>query len=139
MDPRRRLLRHGIVLFLLGIVTGLALPAMLNTRMGLAAHLEALMNGMFLMIVGLAWTELRLSARAARLVPPVLLYGTYGNWVLTLAGAVLGTKKATPIAGAGFGAGVAAEWAVYVGLSTIVLAMLFVLGTFVVSTWRKAE
>ena len=136
MDPRRRLLRHGLVLFLVGLVTGLAVPAFRNPRMALSGHLEALLNGMFLMIVGLAWVELKLSARAQRVIPPVLLVGTYGNFALTLAGAQLGTKKATPLAGAGFGASDAAEWAIYGGLGVVVLAMLYVLGTFVLSTWR---
>jgi hypothetical protein len=44
----RRLMWHGILLFLLGLVTGLAEQRFTNPRMGLAAHLEGVMNGTFL-------------------------------------------------------------------------------------------
>jgi (hydroxyamino)benzene mutase len=49
MDDRgRRLLWHGLPL-LLGLVTGLFAQQLTNPRMGLAAHLEGLMNGTFLL------------------------------------------------------------------------------------------
>ena len=40
MEYRRRLLFHGIALFLIGLLTGLAEQHFANVRMGLAAHLE---------------------------------------------------------------------------------------------------
>ena len=36
---------HGMLLFLLGLLTGFAEPHFGNVRMGLAAHLEGVMNG----------------------------------------------------------------------------------------------
>ena len=97
MHIRRRLIRHGFVLFLLGLLTGFAIPAMLNPRAGLAAHLEGVLNGMFLLIAGLAWTELRLTERAGRVLSGLLLFGTYANWVAVTASGILGTSKGTPI------------------------------------------
>jgi hypothetical protein len=44
----RRLMWHGMFLFLLGLVTGFAEQNFANVRMGLAAHLEGVMNGTFL-------------------------------------------------------------------------------------------
>jgi len=44
----RRLMWHGVLLFLLGLLTGLVEQRFTNVRMGLAAHLEGLMNGTFL-------------------------------------------------------------------------------------------
>ena len=41
----RRLLRLGMLLFLLGLATGLLVPALANTRLGLSSHPEGLMNG----------------------------------------------------------------------------------------------
>lgn len=38
----------GLVLFLLGLFTGFAVPALKNPRMALSSHLEAVLNGMFL-------------------------------------------------------------------------------------------
>jgi heme/copper-type cytochrome/quinol oxidase subunit 2 len=56
MDYRRRLLWHGIALFLIGLFTGLAEQHFANIRMALAAHLEGVMNGTFLIavVIGLA-------------------------------------------------------------------------------------
>ena len=48
----RRLMWHGMCLFVLGLVTGFAEPHFANMRMGLAAHLEGLMNGTFLVALG---------------------------------------------------------------------------------------
>jgi len=36
-----------------------------NIRMALAAHLEGVMNGTFLLAVGAIWSEVRLSSRAS--------------------------------------------------------------------------
>jgi hypothetical protein len=64
MDYRRRLLFHGMALFLIGLLTGLAEQHFTNVRMALAAHLEGVMNGTFLLAVGAIWSEVRLSSRA---------------------------------------------------------------------------
>jgi hydroxylaminobenzene mutase len=39
---------HGMLLFLLGLLTGFVEQRFANVRMGLAAHLEGVMNGTFL-------------------------------------------------------------------------------------------
>lgn len=136
MDLRRRFLRHGLLLFLLGLATGLVVPAMTNPRAGLAAHLEGVMNGMFLVVVGLVWPELRLSERAGRVLSWLLLFGTYANWATTTATGVLGTSKGTPIAGAGFGAAPLAESLVYGALVLVGLTMLAAGFGLVVGAWR---
>jgi hydroxylaminobenzene mutase len=137
MDLRRRLLRHGLLLFLVGLVTGLVVPAMTNPRAGLAAHLEGVMNGMFLVVVGLAWPELRLSERAGRLVAGLLLLGTWANWGATTASAVLGTSKGTPMAGAGFAAAPLVENAVYATLAVVALTMVGGSVGLVIGAWRR--
>jgi hypothetical protein len=43
----RRLMWHGMFLFLLGLITGLLEQRFTNMRKGLSAHLEGLMNGHF--------------------------------------------------------------------------------------------
>jgi len=48
-----KLIRYGILLFLLGLLTGFAVESMKNPRMGLSSHLEGTMNGMFLILIGL--------------------------------------------------------------------------------------
>ena len=101
MNAKPGLVRHGLTLFLAGLATGFFVPLTLNPRAGLSGHLEGVMNGTFLVALGCAWPELRLGASAGRLVYGLVIFGAWANWAGTLLSAVLGTSKATPIAGAG--------------------------------------
>ena len=93
----------GMLLFLLGLVTGLVEQRFTNMRMGLAAHLEGVMNGTFLVAVALGaiWTEVKLPPPAKATAFWTALYGTYANWLTTTLAAVLGTAAANPITAAG--------------------------------------
>ena len=128
---KRNLLRNGMILFLLGLVTGLLVPQLHNPRAGLSAHLEGVMNGMFLVVAGLAWDELRLPERVRRAAYGLVLLGTWLNWGTTLLTGVLGTSKATPIAGAGFRGSDAAEGVVLALLVLVALAMISALAIFI--------
>ncbi len=79
----RRLKWHGIVLFLVGLFTGFAETHFANVRMGLAAHLEGVMNGTFLLALGAAWPGIRLSARMQAIAFWTVLYGAYA-WELDI-------------------------------------------------------
>ena len=103
-DTKRRLLFHAFLLFLLGLLTGIAVPQFKNTKLGLAAHLEGLMNGMYLALLAFAWKELRASPRTQRLIFGLSLFGTYLNWFATGLAGVFGTSPLTPISGAGYSA-----------------------------------
>jgi (hydroxyamino)benzene mutase len=92
---------HGMFLFLLGLLTGFAETKFANMRMGLAAHLEGVMNGTFLLALGAAWSEVRLAPLAKKIGYWAALYGTYANWLTTTLAAVLGTAALSPITGAG--------------------------------------
>jgi hydroxylaminobenzene mutase len=133
-----RLLRHGLLLFFLALVTGFAVPEMVNPRAGVAGHVEGLMNGMFLVVVGLAWPALRLSERAGRVVSWLLTFGTYANWAATTASGVLGTSKGTPVAGAGFQGSPLAESAVFGVLVLVGLSMTAACAVLVSRAWRAA-
>jgi len=123
-DVRRRLIWHGIFLFLLGLLTGfLVNRAFTNPRMGLSAHLEGVMNGTFLAVLGAVWGELRLPARAATAAFWLALYGTYVNWGATLLAAVFGTSRGTPIAGAGYAAAPWQENLVTSGFLSVAVAI----------------
>jgi hydroxylaminobenzene mutase len=93
----RRLIRHGVLLFLIGLVTGLQERRFKNMRMALSAHLEGVMNGTFLIALGAIWGHVKLPPNAARVARWTLLFGTYGNWFFTALGAALGTAAANPI------------------------------------------
>ena len=100
-STNRSLMWHGMFLFLIGLLTGFAETHFANTRMGLAAHLEGVMNGTFLIALGAVWTEVRLSPRTKAIANWAVLYGTYGNWLVTSIAAVFGTAVLSPITAAG--------------------------------------
>src|SRR5215471_10134018 len=100
-SPNRRIMWHGMFLFLLGLLTGFVEQRFANIRMGLAAHLEGLMNGIFLLALGTAWTEVRLAPPAKAIAYWAALCGTYGNWFVTTLAAVFGTAALSPITAAG--------------------------------------
>jgi len=133
-DSGRRLLWHGMFLFLLGLLTGFAERSFANTRMGLAAHLEGVMNGTFLLALGAAWPQVKLPVRAKKAAYWSALYGTYANWVVTALAAIFGTGALSPITASGFRAQAWQEGLVTFGFLSvgvaIVAATLLLLGGF---------
>jgi hydroxylaminobenzene mutase len=115
----RRLMWHGMCLFLLGLLTGFVESRFTNVRMGLAAHLEGVMNGIFLLALGAVWTSVRLSPRAKTIAFWIVLYGTYGNWLATTLAAIFGTAALSPITGAGHSGLVWQESVVTIGFMTV--------------------
>ena len=100
-NANRRLMWHGMLLFLLGLFTGFAETHFANVRMGLAAHLEGVMNGMFLLALGAAWNELRLAPAPKSAAFWLALYGCYMNWFFVALAAVFGTGALSPITAPG--------------------------------------
>lgn len=88
----------GILLFLLGLLTGLAVPKLKNPRMGLASHLEAVTNGMFLVILGLIWPRLELPQAWLAVAFWLVVYAAYANWLATLLAASWNAGTLMPIA-----------------------------------------
>jgi hydroxylaminobenzene mutase len=125
-DPRAaRLVFHGLVQFLLGLVLGALVATMANPRMGLASHLEGVMNGTFLLALGAAWGHVRLSERAAKAAVGLLLYGSYANLIATAISAWTGAGASMmPLAGAGHAGPAWAEAVVPALLGSLSLAML---------------
>src|ERR1700686_3383426 len=100
-NTNRRLMWHGMFLFLIGLLTGFAETHFSNVRMGLAAHLEGVMNGTFLIAVGAVWTDVRLSPPLKVAAYWSALYGTYANWAVTVLAGIFGTAALSPISAAG--------------------------------------
>jgi hydroxylaminobenzene mutase len=123
-DSKRRLLWHGMFLFLLGLLTGLVEQKFSNPRMGLAAHLEGVMNGTFLLALGAVWMEVRLSPRPKAAAYWCSLYGTYANWAVTTLAAVLGTGAMSPITAAGYSAQAWQESLVTIGFLTVGIVII---------------
>jgi hydroxylaminobenzene mutase len=120
----RRLMWHGMCLFLIGLLTGFVEQRFTNMRMALAAHLEGVMNGTFLVAVGAVWGEVRLSAPARAIAYWAMLYGTYGNWLVTTLAATFGTAALSPLTGAGHSGQPWQELLVTVGFMSVGVAIV---------------
>jgi hydroxylaminobenzene mutase len=93
-----RLVQLGIFLFLIGLLTGFVSPKLANPRMGLSSHLEGIMNGFFLVLLGLLWPKLILSRFWLAIAFWLAIYGTFANWTATLMAAIWGAGSSMPIA-----------------------------------------
>jgi (hydroxyamino)benzene mutase len=91
----------GVLLFLLGLLTGFGIPMFRSPRIGLSAHLDAIESGLALIAFGLLLPHLTISPGWASAIAYVLWISLYVLWLGLLAGAVYGTGRVFPIAGAG--------------------------------------
>ncbi|MCF8258805.1 MAG: hypothetical protein K9J06_14720 [Flavobacteriales bacterium] len=130
-----RLLFFGMLLFLFGLLVGLAIPALANPRMGLASHLEGVMNGMFLMVLGLVWNRLSLSDRWLKVTYGLILYGTFANFFAVLLAAITGAGSMMPLAG-GIAGATWQEAIISFLLVTLALAMVAVCGLVLKGLYR---
>lgn len=127
----------GAILFVLGLISGFAVGSMANPRMGLASHLEGVMNGTFLLVVGLGWSRLELSESMQRITYWLLVYGTFANWLFVQLASMFGTSRMTPIAGAGYEGLPWQESLVSAGLLSVGITMLLGCGLLVWGFARK--
>jgi hydroxylaminobenzene mutase len=138
-DTSRRLIWHGVFLFLLGLLTGFVVMSLKNPRMGLSAHLEGVMNGIFLIAIGAAWPKVNLASRAASFAFWLALFGTYVNWATVLLGAAWGTSQLSPIAGAGHAAAGWQETIVNILLYSLSVAIVACVAIILWGLRRKAS
>src|ERR1700761_1253782 len=123
----------GLVLFLLGLLTGFAIPAMRNPRMALSSHLEAVLNGMFLVLLGLLWPHLHLPNAWGVTAVVLIVYSAYANWLTALLAAAWGAcRKLAPIAAADHEASAAKEGLVSFLLVSLSLAIVVGVGIVIV-------
>lgn len=129
-----RLLQLGILLFLLALLVGLAIPKFAVPRLGLSTHLLGIMQGTFLMVMGLLWPKLRLGHALSRLAVFLAAYGCIAAWAANLAAALWGAGNGMlPIAagqshGSALQEGIIAIALRSAGLSLIAFAALVLWG-----------
>lgn len=133
-----RLIEAGILLFLIGLFIGLAVPVFENPRMGLSSHLESLFNGLYLMVVGVIWERIALGMRAKRALLVLLIYGTFANMTATLLAAIWGAGEMMPIAGMGMTGSSIQELVIAILLVSLALAMI-VATTMILVGLRKGR
>ena len=112
-------------LFLVGLITGFFIMNFTNPKMALAAHLEGVMNGTFLVVAGFIWNELLITERLRKILYGTILYGTFANWFFSLLSAEFGTSNTTPLSGAGYTGTPIQETLVTAGLASVGITMVF--------------
>ena len=120
-----RLLFLGVLLFLFGLIIGLFTPMMTNPRMGLSAHLEGILNGMFLVVLGLIWNKILLNDTWLASAFWLTLFGSFANFVAVSVAAITGAGKMMPIAGGKEGTSIVEGFISFL-LISLALAMIFV-------------
>lgn len=135
-----RLIWYGVLLLLLGLLTGFAIPAMTNPRLGLSSHLEGTLNGMLLILFGLLWSKLNLSEKLLKWTFGLALFGTFTNWFTTLLAAIWGAgAEMMPLAGGGHTGTDWQEIVIMFGLISLSLAVVSVCGILLWGLKTKAQ
>ena len=124
----RQLVWHGVVLALLGSLSGFAPMVVANPRMGLAAHLGGIMNALLLLALAAVWSAVTLTPKRDLRATRLLFIGAYGNWAITLLASMTGAREFAPLAGAGHGASPAIEKATLLLITLAALCTLAGLG-----------
>ena len=123
----------GLVLFLLGLLTGFAVPALKNPRMALSSHLEAVLNGMFVVLLGLLWPHIHLPNAWGATAVILVVYSAYANWLAGLLAAAWGAgRKLAPIATGNHEASAAKERVVSFLLVSLSLSSVVGVGIVIV-------
>ena len=80
MRQAHRLIQFGMFLFLLALLIGLTIPLFKIPRLGLSAHLLGILQGIFLIVVGLLWHKFTLNIATSRVLFWLVLYGCFSAW-----------------------------------------------------------
>jgi len=122
-----RLLQAGVLLFVIALLVGLAVPRFAVPRLGLSAHLLGIMQGLFLMVTGVLWPRLKLTRAASRIGFWLALYGCFAAWSANMLAAVWGAGNSMlPIAAGQAHGNVLQEATIATGLRTAAAALIAV-------------
>lgn len=124
----RGMIKHGFILILIALVSGLLVGAMPIPRLGLSAHTIAIVSGVLLIAVGAIWSQFSLSPKNTKLMYWAWLYSSYTNWLACIVGALFGAGKVTPLASSGAIGSQAAEAVVAALFGTVALASFIAVG-----------
>jgi hydroxylaminobenzene mutase len=125
------LFKLGLILFVIGLLTGFAIPMLKNPRMGLTSHLEGILNGMFLALLGLLWPHVHLTHAWGVTAVVLIVYSAYANWLSALLAAAWGAgRKLAPIAAGDHAASELKE--TVFGFLLISLSVAIVIGVVIV-------
>ena len=115
----------GVALFLAGLIQGVFIPFVKNSRMGLAGHLTAVQCGMALCIFGIIWSLHDLPPFWESIAAFGSVAGYSFIWLGITIASMTGASQALPIAGKGFSASRNSEIVVYtLEITGVILSLL---------------
>jgi len=129
----------GVLLFFLGLIVGLLVPIFANPRMGVSSHIEGVLNGMFLIVLGLIWHKIDLSKRWLKITFWLAIYGTFVNWLGILIAAIFNGGKMLGIMANGQEGSPLVERIVGFSLISLSVAMLFICVTTLLGLNRSMK
>lgn len=121
-----KLIFLGVLLFLFGLIIGLLVPIFENPRMGVSSHIEGVLNGMLLVILGLIWYKINLSNRWLKITFWLAVYGTFANFIGILIAAIFNGGKMLGIMANGQEGSPFVEGIVGFSLVSLSIAMIIV-------------
>jgi (hydroxyamino)benzene mutase len=127
-DINSELAISGVVLFLLGLLNGFAIPFGRSPRLGLSAHLTAVQSGTFLIAMSAIWPHIKFSVGLAQVLSTALWSSLYLLWLALFFAGILGAGRGLPIAGGGIEAKPFQQRAVSAILMTGTLSATVVIG-----------
>jgi hydroxylaminobenzene mutase len=120
-----RLLQLGMLVFLIALLVGLAVPQFAVPRLGLSAHLIGIMQGLFLMVSGLLWPKLQLTRAMARAAFWLAVYGCFAAWTANVLAGVWGAGNSMlPIAAGAARGSTLQEGIIAIGLRTAAVSLI---------------
>lgn len=129
----------GVFLFLLGLIVGLFVPLFANPRMGVSSHMEGVLNGIFLIVLGLIWHKIDLSGQWLKITFWLSLYGTFANWLGILIAAIFNAGKMLGVAANGKEGPLFAEIIITFLLITLSIAMLIISVSVLIGLNRNSK
>jgi len=134
-----KLIYLGVILFLIGLIIGLIVPVFANPRMGVSSHIEGVLNGMFLIILGIIWNKIDVSNKWLKITFWSAVYGTFANCIGILIAAIFDAGKMLGIAANGQEGPPVIEGIVTFSLISLSIAMLLVSVTVLVGLRRNMQ
>lgn len=88
-----RIARHGVIVVLLGMLTGFFIPKFHSHTLGNATHLTGLIGGYGLIALGLLWPRLSLRGRWSLAGAWITILSMYLNWAGLVLQDAFGSKS----------------------------------------------
>ena len=77
----KHLLVAGMILFLIGLLSGMLIPYYEDHHMGMSTHLVGVQNAIVLIVFGLMFSHISISAKYLSLLSALSIYSMYAIWL----------------------------------------------------------